>query len=246
MIGFGKFRADLGRGFDLLKELDLGPYRNQFPITDQDTTDRLRNSTGYVETYNNYIDLQAYDILLEDGSILFFRHNLVDETLLSYGYLESPYSGLSYRQFVREYYGEQLHDDIRAVQEYDDYRAQLPLRSHVIPLRYDWSPSLYREGAHPAAHLHVGFETEMRLAVDALLTPVQFILLVVRHFYVTVWESTACDHAEIIREALSISDVDIAPQYRQGRDLLELRLIRAVATVTSVTVQPPRKAKPRR
>jgi len=173
MIGEGKFRADLGRAFALLNELELGPYRNYNPRADQQTTDLLRSSNGYIETYKGYLRLQAYDISLEDGSLLFFRRDLQDRTLLSYGYLEPPYVGLSYPQFVDEY-GAEAEDDTKTVANYEDYQSQLPLRSHVLPVRYDWSPGLYREGAHPAAHLHVGFETEMRLAVDALLTPLQF------------------------------------------------------------------------
>src|SRR5689334_20674522 len=136
MIGEGKFRADLGRVFKLLDELELGPYRNFNPSPNERTADLLRSLGAYAETYNGYLRLQAYDISLEDGSLLFFRRDLQDRTLLSYGYLESPFIGMSYRQFIDEYYGTEL-DDESASQEYEEYQAQLPLRPHVLPVRYD-------------------------------------------------------------------------------------------------------------
>ena len=116
------------------------------------------------------------------------------------------------------------------MEQYEEYRAQLPLRPHVTPIRYDWRPELYREGAHPASHLHLGHETGLRLAVDALLTPIQFILFVLRHFYVDVWEGKACEIPEVLNEVISISDEDVVQEYRKGRDFLELRLLSVIDT----------------
>jgi len=253
MIGEGKFRADLSRGFALLKKLAIAVYMNPRPTADQATTDLLRSAEGYVETYNRYFTYQAYDILLDDGAFFFFRRNLQDETLLSYGYFESPYIAMSFGQFVCEFYGSNPQAGIDVWQEYEEYRSQLPLRSHIVPLRYDWSPSLYREGAHPAAHLHLGYDTELRLAVDAILTPLQFVLLVIRHFYLKAWEKTASHLADVTHEAGSISDTGIVPEYRKGRDLLELRLVATAAYEGVVangrpirTDQPRQRSRPKR
>ena len=157
---------------------------------------------------------------------MFFRRELLDKTQLSYGYLEFPYVGVSYNAFVVEMGGDVGEVDLR--EEYEEYRAQLPLRPHVTPIRYDWSPALYREGAHPASHLHLGHETKVRLAVDALLTPVQFILFVLRHFYVDVWETQACGIPEVLNEVGAISDEDVVQEYRKGRDFFELRLMSVI------------------
>jgi hypothetical protein len=240
MIGQGKFSADVARGFELLTQLGVGSYRNFRPNTERSTTDFLRSSESYVELYQRYLSCQAFDILLDDGSMMFFRRNLLDKTLLSYGYLEFPYVGVSYNAFVADMGGDVGEVDLW--EEYEDYRSQLPLRPHVIPIRYDWSPALYREGAHPASHLHLGHDTDVRLAVDALLTPVQFILFVVRHFYVDVWEKQACDYREVLNEVSAISDGDVVQEYRKGRDLLELRLVSIInARARSVQIH----AKPR-
>lgn len=220
MIGEGKFGADVNGGFALLQELALAAYRNPRPAVDTETTDVLRGSAGYVEEYNRYLTRQAYDFLLDDGSFFFFRYKPQNETLLSYGYFEAPYVGVSHSQFTSEF-----GDRSGGWQDYEEYCAQRPLRPHVLPLRYDWSPALYREGAHPASHLHMGYRSDLRLAVDALLTPIHFILLVIRHFYVSAWEKTASHLPEVARAMRAISESDVVPRYRQGRDLLELRLV---------------------
>jgi hypothetical protein len=235
MISEGKFRADLARAFVLLEQLNLAVYRNYWPTVDQSTTDLLRSSASYLELYNRYLTFQAHDYLLDDGSFFFFRRNLLDSTLLSYGYFESPYGGSSYTKFITEFGGPD-----GSWEEYEEYCAQRPRRHHVLPLRYDWSPSLYREGAHPASHLHMGYESDLRLAVDALLTPLQFVLLVIRQFYVKVWESVACHRPEVVRAVQAISDSDLSPAYLKGRDFLELRLSRVRNGVAQAAVRPSR------
>ncbi len=75
--------------------------------------------------------------------------------------------------------------------------------------------------------------------MDAILTPLQFVLLVIRHFYLEAWEATASHLSDVARETRLISDAGIVPEYRKGRDLLELRLV-ATAPNEGVTagVQP--------
>ena len=102
MIGQGKFSADVARGCQLLTQLRVGSYRNFSPNTDRSTTDFLRGSETYLELYKRYLSCQAFDLILNDGAIMFFRRNTLDKTLLSYGYLESPYVGSSYNAFVAD------------------------------------------------------------------------------------------------------------------------------------------------
>lgn len=225
MIGSGAFNADVARAIRLVDDLELTAYQNPRPANDSATIRRIRGATTYREEYEAYVAAQAIDLMLNDGSVVFFRRAPEEATLLSYGFLECPYDALSYPDFIAEFFGSDARVTPEAWDEYEEYRSQVPLRPHVTPLRYDWSPSLYREGAHPAAHLHVGFRTQVRLSVDALLTPAQFVLFVLRHFYLSTWETSGRHHEEVAKIAKCVSDEHVVPKYRKGGDHLELRLV---------------------
>jgi hypothetical protein len=67
------------------------------------------------------------------------------------------------------------------------------------------------------------YGSDLRLAVDAMLTPLQFVLLVIRQFYGTVWETSASHLRAAVLAVQAISDSDVVPAYRKGRDFLEGR-----------------------
>jgi hypothetical protein len=246
MIGEGKFQTELTRGWDLLETLELGVYRNPRPSKDPETVAKLRAAASYRDEYNVYIATQAYDLLLDDGSLFFFRREPEASTQLSYGYLESPYDVIPYSSFVAEFFGSHPSAALDAWDDYEEHRAQASLRSHVIPLRYDWSPALYREGAHPVGHMHIGFRTEIRLAVDAVLTPAHFVLFVIRQFYLAHWERTACNLDDVVRIAEALYDERIEQRFRKGKDLLELRMAGAAAQLAAAPDERTRVRSPNR
>ena len=240
MIGAGPFGADVARAGRLLDSLNLSAYQNPRPANDVATIRRIRTAKTYLEEYQAYISLQAFDVMLNDGSLIFFRRAPGDSTLLSYGFLECPYEALTYPEFVAEYFGSEANGSLDVWDDYEEYRTQVDLRPHITPLRYDWSPDLYREGAHPAAHLHVGFRTEVRLAVEGLLGPSQFLLIVLRHFYLSQWEKTASHMPEVVSIASGISDDAVTQNHRKPRDHLELRLT-SLATMSRLASTPARR-----
>jgi hypothetical protein len=234
MIGEGAFRADVERTRKLLSDLGLLAYFNQYPSDDARTIRQLREAASYRALYELYLSTNSANVILDDGALLFFRRCPGEATALSYGYLESPFRAPPYSEFLATNFGVVGYESLEAWEDYEVYRSQAPVRTHVVPLRYDWSPDLYREAAHPSSHLHVGHDSEVRVGVDALLTPMQFLLLVLRQFYVTRWEHGASSRPDVAEVARSISMDAVVPQYRQGRDLLELRLISVAAAQPGV------------
>jgi hypothetical protein len=229
MIGEGKFQTEISRAWAVLESLKLGAYQNPKPAQDPTTVKTIRASTTYRDEYNSYTTLQAYDFLLDDGSLFFFRRDPTASTQLSYGYMESPYDVVPYSDFLEQFFGTAPDGSLDAWEEYEEHRAQAALRQHVVPIRYDWSPALYREGVHPVGHLHVGFRTEIRVAVDAILTPAHFVLFVLRQYYPLRWEADALPLGDVVRIAESLKAERVERRYCTGKDLLELRLSAFVA-----------------
>jgi hypothetical protein len=56
-----------------------------------------------------------------------------------------------------------------------------------VMIRYDYAPDDYNEGLHPASHLHIGFESEIRIGCKCIMLPQTFILKIVRQCYPNEW-----------------------------------------------------------
>ncbi len=225
MIAVQSFRADLMRATRLLDKLGLLSYRNAPSHSSRSTIEAIRKASTYEEEYLAYKNAQAFDLILEDDSLLFFRYAENSQTKLSYGYLQNPYNVISYDDFVQEY-GSESVDQVEIDGLYEEYLEQPSLRNYAMPVRYDWSPNLYKEGMHPASHFHFGFRTDVRLSIDALLRPTHFILFILRQFYLAQWSTAHNDYFdELASIAESARDNDVLPEFRCGKDHLELRLI---------------------
>lgn len=224
MITLQSFRADLMRATRLLDNLSLLNYRNVPSHSSRITIEAIRKASTYEEEYLAYKNAQAFDLILEDESLLFFRYAESSQTMLSYGYLQCPYNVISYDDFVQEY-GSDTVDQVEIDGLYEEYLEQPSLRNNAMPVRYDWSPKLYKEGMHPASHFHFGYRTDVRLSIDALLRPTHFILFMLRQFYLAQWSTAHNDYFdELASIAESAQDKDILPNFRCGKDHLELRL----------------------
>lgn len=224
MLGDGSFRTQLQSCNRLLRDLNLVAYFNQYPASGPKVVEKLRKAETYEELYRQYLALNAANMILNDGAILFFLRTPNQRTKLSYGYLECPYLVPTYAEFQAEFLGVSRPDSLEDWEDYEVVRSQSPRRSHVTPLRFDWSPTLYREGAHPAAHLHVGHQTDVRLAVDVIMEPIHFILMVLRQYYLSAWEDHGSSRDEVRSAAGKLSGCEVESTYVKGRDLLELRL----------------------
>ena len=57
----------------------------------------------------------------------------------------------------------------------------------VTPLRYDYKATDYKEGIHPASHVHFGFSNDIRVGTRKVMNPVSFVLFVIRQRYPDHW-----------------------------------------------------------
>lgn len=179
MISIAKFGAsvnDVERLFQLAK---FSPERYYFPRY-QALAATLRN-LNYVEQWKSCYRTRIYDIKLFDSSLLQFQYDT-----LSYSFLEAPFDIPSFEAFAEDY-GVDSHDDsVELRGEYDLYMSSLEPRP-ATPIRFDYSPSTYKEGLHPTAHIHAGFGSNIRFATERVLTPVSFALLIIRQCYPDHW-----------------------------------------------------------
>jgi hypothetical protein len=155
----------------------------------------------YRQVYEECVKEFAYDFRLRDQSLMMFVKggNNEHDGSLSYCYYEAPVAVMSYEEFVADQfrltpldaeYQEALltvGDELRP--DYEQCVVNMESKRYVTPIRYDYKASDYREGVHPASHVHFGFANEVRVGTRRILNPVSFVLLIVRQRYPRAWET---------------------------------------------------------
>lgn len=182
----GAFASSLNAAERLLRVAGLLDIRNPKPKDIPKVASILRGRT-YPECWRHLIRESAFDALLADGSFLMFRETDGGE---SFCYYPNPYEIVSFDDYLIEIFGvdwEQEKHDPENRKAYYSEVENAEEAHYVVPLRYDYSPGQYAEGRHPAAHMHAGFDTEIRLGARLRLTPLAFTCFIVRQAYPSVW-----------------------------------------------------------
>jgi hypothetical protein len=184
----GAFAAQLNCAWNIICALGLDEQRVFHPVYPDDMASELR-SMNYPDQWSTCLKKDYYDFLLSDHSLIQFRWGGRPACCLSYSYYECPFRVLTYPEFLQRE-GMRVEDVGDAFRnDYDTYAAEGEPKDSVTPVRYDYNPDQYKEGIHPASHVHIGHLNEIRLGAKRILKPVSFVLLVVRQFYPHRWVS---------------------------------------------------------
>jgi hypothetical protein len=235
MIADGKFKTQLDTVETVLKRVRFLEERNVSP--NKGLGIGLFKGKTYRQVYEDCLREFSYDFRLKDQALLLFLKD--GKTLgnggLSFSYYECPMDVQSYEVFVGTQFGltpfdeefedtiAQFGDDLKA--EYEQYVASTNAKALVTPIRYDCKAIDYKEGRHPASHVHFGFGNDIRVGTRRIMNPISFVLLILRQCYPDCWERVlkdryAANWCRNVRE--NIDNVD--PDYWNASDQLEVSL----------------------
>ncbi len=223
-----QFQTQLRDIIELLKDCKLYRDYNAFVNYSNCTATLFRHKT-YREVWEQCIAQKFYDFILFDDALLQFRADF-DEGIFNYVYYEPPFVNYTYADYLVLECGF-TNEDIQEIgdqyrEEYESYLRDSELREVVTPSRYDYTPNQYREGRHPASHIHIGFGNEIRLGARKILKPLSFMLFVLRQYYPDKWSEYirgGVDRAVIFRNIReNLEDVD--PIYFKHFDQYEMAL----------------------
>lgn len=176
----------------------------------------------YVQMWRLAHDNKWFHIQFEDLSIVQFQN----DPSPSYHLIECPLDVPPLGDFI-----ESLDIDYRSrhradvVELYDDAIDTASVRPHITPIRYDRDFRSYRGGVHPAAHLHIGLDNNVRLGLPREMNPWSFLLFVIRQKYPANWErlldsELANTFPRAVRHALP----PVPAEYWGNLDLCEIAL----------------------
>lgn len=184
-------RSGIAKSWELIKALTLHEaFSNPMPMkaSEEFLSAVFDPDITYEEVYLTGLSNTDYNLLLRDYSYLQF--SLGDVAHVRYAYYPNPFLGASPTAIAElEELRTYLDEGAVSMEEYLAKVAELRKSQHPPLLRYENAPSQYAEFSHPCSHLHLGHHDSNRWAVQRVLTPLAFSMLVARHFYAEAWFS---------------------------------------------------------
>ncbi len=224
----GNFQSKLNSAIKLIRSSDLLQVENFSPTKPTNIAAKCRKKK-YSEIWKFLLSESCFRVLLKDYSFFIFSSQKNQETIsTSMSFYGCPYDFITLEDYVVETYGEEYlsfkHDqDIQKEYEYAlDHSPQLDC---PVTFRYDFSPNLYKPGRHPASHMHIGFENEIRIGCERILDPLSFTAFVIRQHYPEIWHKKILkSHTNFIESSIRNSLPLVSDRYSSEYDKFEMHL----------------------
>lgn len=151
----------------------------------------FKDSQDLIKAYGIYTTKYQYNFLLFDHSLIIFDYTNTDyqNLKLSYSYISNPNNFISYESYLAQFDFEYEHAKEELRSEYEQFLVEQEETRNPLYLRYDLSIEHHTSGLHPASHLHVGLENEIRIPIKKILTPKIFSLFILKQIYPENWRA---------------------------------------------------------
>lgn len=143
------------------------------------------SSKVYRELYDAGMKNQDFNFILKDQSYFQFTERIKDEDV-RLAYYPNPYRFGEYHSIKREL-TELFDEGLLSQEELEQSLTEEHFSNDIPIIRYDLSLTQYCSNYHPAAHLHIGFNSTSRWPVRRVLTPYAFFLKILSHYYHDLW-----------------------------------------------------------
>lgn len=191
----GKFWDSFQQAAAFLRDVKLwkgsNPHKNCPYSTDCKDYSR---SEDYQRIYNSLGDLCDYDIILKDNSYFQMCFEGGESRLV---FIQCPTEYVSFKEFLKCVFNTKIDDDFAKYcredydNDYNQFLSEQKINTGAVYMRYDVDGK-GREGnenIHAYTHLHVGLNNNIRIPIGVHITPLVFVMFVVRHVYYDIWAS---------------------------------------------------------
>ena len=210
------FKRSLIQCEKTLKELNVFRHKGPKNINIDGVSDAFKYSSqegDYIKIYRTGLDNLDYDFLLFDESFFQFSIEIADSDILSirYAFFQNPQSYKSYEEFLEtlresgliidetnEMIGDTFHED------YNQFLSELNFNSNFTTIRYDYDSFNYHPLIHSISHFHIGTSDNVRIPCDKIISPIKFLLFVLKHTYYYLWkEWITAENKEIFSKLIT-------------------------------------------
>jgi len=230
----GKFVASINEAAKLLKELNLLKNDTAFhrgKISDE--FKKVSQGVDYKLIYDTAVNHADYDLLLMDDSIFQFEEDSNHD--MRFAFIQSPYVYMSFVDFLYSTFGEdecfKNKSQVEALKatyenEYEQALSELGINNRAVYFRYDVDSIRYTPNIHSFAHLHIGIDNDIRIPFRTILSPVSFVIFVIKHTYKAVWEEAIKDNTRrkvILKLANDKTMLDV--KYMSTEEQMEISML---------------------
>jgi len=188
LVGAGAVPNETRACWAVLQQMQLGFDAVDRPVVPPELPAMARD-LEYVDLWKEVLKAQAFNFVLADHSLVQLRLDPSGREWMSFAFYECPHLTARFDDFCREVApgGSRVaKQELRDL--YREYVPTAPLRSNPIPVRYDLDYDAFDCGRHPAAHVHFGHNTQVRIATERCWRPLSFVAFIVRQFYAKEWQ----------------------------------------------------------
>lgn len=166
---------------------------------------------SYLDIYQCAIRNFDYDFLLHDDSFFqfSFRGNSSEFPSMRFAYFQNPYDYKSYKDFILElrdlgYINNETDEEIGEIfwEDYQQYLSEQDINSSSVSIRYDVDLKNYSPLIHSVSHFHIGHRNDVRIPCDRVVTPLKFVIFVIKHAYYHVWKQLVESGSEPLLNSL--------------------------------------------
>lgn len=156
-----------------------------------------------------------FDFLLVDESYFQFTFLISKDNVLPnirYSFYQNPSYYKTYEEYIEQLRAEGIieSESVEEVggvflEEYDQFLVEAQLNSASTTIRYDVDPENYTPLVHSVSHFHIGHNNDIRIPCNMILSPVKFVLFVLKHIYYYQWKGFIESNNSLLLSTLDTS-----------------------------------------
>lgn len=215
-MNVGNFEQSLDSVYPLLREMSLFGAKGYKKLNKDGVSDEFKRASykgDYFSAYKAGISNFDYDFLLKDNS--FFQFTLKDGNNgnlpdARYAFFQNPQEYITYEQYIEYLRGKSIienetNDEIGLsfVDEYEQHLIEQQLNLSSTTIRYDVDEPGYIPLIHSVSHIHIGHINNVRIPCNRILSPMKFVLFVIKHVYYYEWKNAINNPSSILNRHLS-------------------------------------------
>lgn len=183
-----EFVTSIRRSWEFLAKVTLEETfasSDPLPLSTEFRDMVLAGASSHLDLFSYCLSNSYYNFMLFDHS--FFQFGWTTSGDLRYAFYPNPYVSHSSAVYSFRKYREMLAENRITDDEFLGLAKSLGARGDIPIFRYEYSVSQYVSLAHPTSHMHIGVHGENRWAVRRILTPLAFLMLIIKQYYPDEW-----------------------------------------------------------